>query len=53
MAGLVLSAKSGHSFSDSLAVNIVLTPKYEVVKGTHRYDPNAGNRSTRAGRDHC
>jgi predicted AlkP superfamily pyrophosphatase or phosphodiesterase len=40
MADLVLSAKSGYSFSDSLGGNLVLTPKTEVVKGTHGYDPN-------------
>lgn len=40
MADLVLSAKSGYSFSDSLGGNLVITPKTEEVKGTHGYDPN-------------
>jgi len=40
MADLVLSAKSGYSFTDSLAGNLVITPKSDVVKGTHGYDPN-------------
>ena len=40
MADLVLSAKSGYSFSDSLGGNLVITPKTETVKGTHGYDPN-------------
>jgi predicted AlkP superfamily pyrophosphatase or phosphodiesterase len=40
MADLVLSAKEGYSFSDSLAGNLVVTPKSDVVKGTHGYDPN-------------
>lgn len=40
MADLVLSANSGYSFTDSLAGNLVVTPKSDVVKGTHGYDPN-------------
>lgn len=40
MADLVLSAKSGYSFSDSLAGDLVVTPKSDDVKGTHGYDPN-------------
>jgi predicted AlkP superfamily pyrophosphatase or phosphodiesterase len=40
MADLVLSAKEGYSFSDSLGGNLVITPKSEAVKGTHGYDPN-------------
>lgn len=40
MADIVLSAKSGYSFTDSLAGNLVVTPKSEAVKGTHGYDPN-------------
>jgi predicted AlkP superfamily pyrophosphatase or phosphodiesterase len=40
MADLVLSAKSGYSFTDSLAGDLVVTPKNEEVKGTHGYDPN-------------
>jgi predicted AlkP superfamily pyrophosphatase or phosphodiesterase len=39
MADLVLSAKSGYSFSDSLSGNLVVTPKSETIKGTHGYDP--------------
>lgn len=39
MADLVLSAKEGYSFSDSLGGNLVVTPKAET-KGTHGYDPN-------------
>ena len=37
---VVLSAKEGYSFSDSLGGNLVVTPKSETVKGTHGYDPN-------------
>ena len=40
MADLVLSAKSGYSFTDSLAGDLVVTPKSDDVKGTHGYDPN-------------
>jgi predicted AlkP superfamily pyrophosphatase or phosphodiesterase len=40
MADLVLSAKSGYSFSDSLTGNLVITPKTDSAKGTHGYDPN-------------
>lgn len=40
MADLVLSARDGYSFSDSLAGNLVVTPKSDTVKGTHGYDPN-------------
>jgi predicted AlkP superfamily pyrophosphatase or phosphodiesterase len=40
MADIVLSAKSGYSFSDSLAGGLVVTPKTDEVKGTHGYDPN-------------
>jgi predicted AlkP superfamily pyrophosphatase or phosphodiesterase len=40
MADLVLSAKSGYSFSDSLGGNLLVTPKTDTVKGTHGYDPN-------------
>jgi hypothetical protein len=40
MADVVLSAKSGYSFSDSLAGDLVVTPKSDDVKGTHGYDPN-------------
>jgi len=40
MADLVLSAKSGYSFSDSLGGGLVVTPKTDEVKGTHGYDPN-------------
>lgn len=40
MADLVLSAKSGYSFTDSLAGDLVVTPKSDSVKGTHGYDPN-------------
>lgn len=40
MADIVLSARSGYSFSDSLAGGLVITPKSEEVKGTHGYDPN-------------
>jgi predicted AlkP superfamily pyrophosphatase or phosphodiesterase len=40
MADLVLSAKEGYSFSDSLGGNLVVTPKSDTVKGTHGYDPN-------------
>jgi predicted AlkP superfamily pyrophosphatase or phosphodiesterase len=39
MADIVLSAKSGYSFSDSLGGNVVVTPKSETVKGTHGCDP--------------
>jgi len=40
MPDVVLSAKSGYSFSDSLAGDLVVTPKSDDVKGTHGYDPN-------------
>lgn len=40
MADVVLSAKKGYSFSDSLAGGLVVTPKSDEVKGTHGYDPN-------------
>ena len=40
MADLVLSAKSGYSFTDSLAGDLVVTPKTDDVKGTHGYDSN-------------
>jgi len=40
MADLVLSAKSGYTFTDSLAGNVVITPKSEQVRGSHGYDPN-------------
>lgn len=40
MGDLVLSAKEGYSFSDSLGGNLVVTPKSDTVKGTHGYDPN-------------
>jgi len=40
MADLVLSAKKGYSFSDSLAGDLVVTPKTDDVKGTHGYDSN-------------
>jgi predicted AlkP superfamily pyrophosphatase or phosphodiesterase len=40
MADVVLSAKSGYSFADSLSGNLVVTPKSDDVKGTHGYDPN-------------
>ena len=40
MADVVLSAKSGYAFSDSLAGDLVVTPKTEAVKGAHGYDPN-------------
>lgn len=39
-ADLVLGAKSGYAFSDSLAGDLVVTPKSEKVLGTHGYDPN-------------
>ena len=38
MGDLVLSCKSGYSFSDSLAGDLVVTPKTPDVKGTHGYD---------------
>ena len=37
MADLMLSAKEGYSFSDTVAGEIVVTPKTEAVKGTHGY----------------
>jgi predicted AlkP superfamily pyrophosphatase or phosphodiesterase len=40
MPDIILSAKSGYSFSDSLAGDLLITPKNEEVKGTHGYDPN-------------
>ena len=40
MPDVVLSAKSGYSFSDSLAGDLVVTPKSDEVKGAHGYDPN-------------
>ncbi|HEY1533816.1 MAG TPA: hypothetical protein VGF76_07345, partial [Polyangiaceae bacterium] len=40
MPDVVLSAKSGYSFSDSLAGDLVITPKTDDIKGTHGYDPN-------------
>lgn len=40
MADIVLGAKSGYSFTESLAGNVVITPKSEEVKGTHGYNPN-------------
>jgi len=39
MADLVLGAKSGYSFSDSLGGDFVITPKTDEIKGTHGYDP--------------
>lgn len=39
MADLVLSAKSGYSFADSLILGLPVTPKLPDVKGTHGYDP--------------
>ncbi len=39
MPDLVLSARSGYSFSDSLSGNLVVTPKSDTIKGTHGYDP--------------
>jgi predicted AlkP superfamily pyrophosphatase or phosphodiesterase len=38
MADVVLSARSGYSFSDSLAGDLLVTPKTDDVKGTHGYD---------------
>ena len=47
MPDVVLSAKSGYSFSDSLAGDLEVTPKTDEVKGTHGYDPNQlGMRAT-------
>jgi predicted AlkP superfamily pyrophosphatase or phosphodiesterase len=40
MPDVVLAAKSGYSFSDSLGGDLVVTPKSDEVKGTHGYDPN-------------
>lgn len=40
MADMVLSAKSGYSFSDSLAGGVAVTLKTEEMKGAHGYDPN-------------
>ena len=40
MADLVLSAKSGYSFSDSLTGDLIVTPKSDDLKGSHGYDPN-------------
>ena len=40
MADVVLAAKSGYSFSDSLSGDLLVTPKSDEVKGTHGYDPN-------------
>jgi predicted AlkP superfamily pyrophosphatase or phosphodiesterase len=40
MPDVVLSGKSGYSFTDSLAGDLLVTPKSEDVKGTHGYDPN-------------
>jgi predicted AlkP superfamily pyrophosphatase or phosphodiesterase len=40
MADVVLSAKKGYSFSDSLTGDLVITPKTDDIKGTHGYDPN-------------
>ena len=40
MPDVVLSAKIGYSFSDSLAGDLAVTPKSDDVKGTHGYDPN-------------
>jgi predicted AlkP superfamily pyrophosphatase or phosphodiesterase len=39
MADLVLSAKPGFSFNDSIGGDAVVTPPSETVKGTHGYDP--------------
>lgn len=39
MPDVVLSARNGYSFTD-LAAGEVVTPKSEIVKGTHGYDPN-------------
>lgn len=39
MADVVISAKSGYTFTDSLAGDLVLAPKLEEIKGTHGYDP--------------
>ncbi|NBV85261.1 MAG: alkaline phosphatase family protein [Verrucomicrobia bacterium] len=40
MADLVLTAKSGYSFSDSLSGDLPVTPKSEEVRGAHGFDPN-------------
>lgn len=37
---LVLCAKSGYSFSDSTAGDLVVTDRSDQLKGTHGYDPN-------------
>lgn len=37
---LVLSAKKGYTFSDSLSGDLVVTPKSEEVRGSHGFDPN-------------
>jgi predicted AlkP superfamily pyrophosphatase or phosphodiesterase len=39
MADLMLSAKEGYSFNDTVAGEIVVTPKTDTVKGTHGYSP--------------
>jgi predicted AlkP superfamily pyrophosphatase or phosphodiesterase len=40
MPDLVLSAKSGYAFADSLTGDLVVTPKSDEVKGAHGYDMN-------------
>lgn len=40
MPDVVLSAKSGYSFSDTAGGEMTLTPKSPGLLGTHGYDPN-------------
>ena len=40
MCDVVLSAKSGYTFSDSVAGDEAVTQPSEAVKGTHGYDPS-------------
>jgi predicted AlkP superfamily pyrophosphatase or phosphodiesterase len=47
MPDLVLCAKSGYSFNDVAAGDVVVTPKTEAQKGTHGYAPDqAGMHAT-------
>ena len=40
MCDIVLSAKSGYMFSDSVAGNVAVTAPAATTKGSHGYDPN-------------
>jgi len=40
MADIVLSAKTGYTFTDTAGGEVVVTPKMTSTKGNHGYDPN-------------